>query len=112
MNDQLEYDENGNPIYQRSLKQNNDYHRNVVGQCVYWYKKNRVKKGKPINISNKDIALYFHNVFKDNVLPIFGETSTTKLTNHQIPEFIAECFIFLSSEIDVFEHGEQPNKNK
>ena len=106
MIDERQFDENGIPIYRRSLDQNADYHRNVVGQCVFWYKKDRVSKNKPINLSDKALAEYFHSKFKEHVLPIFGETSTTKLTTEQMPEFIAECFIFLSGYEDVFEYGE------
>lgn len=107
MLDPNKYDESGKPIYKRGLGQNSDYWRNVVGQCVYWYKKYRAKDKKPVNLSDKQLAEYFHAKFKKYVLkPVFGLNSTTKLSTEQMPEYIAECFIFLSSEIDVFEYGE------
>jgi len=109
----IKYNEFGNMITRRTRKMNNDYHRNVVGQCIYWYKKNQQKNDKPIRLNDKKSHEYFHNKFKQNVLiPIFGLNSTTKLTTEQMPEFIAECFIFLSGEIDVFEYGEMPSKKK
>jgi len=104
---ELEYNSEGFPIYRRGLGQNSDYWRNVVGQCVFWYKKDRLNKSKPINLTDKLLYEYFHAKLKEKVLiPVFGLKTTTKLSTEQMPEYIAECFIFLSSEIDVFEHGE------
>lgn len=105
--DELNYNENGYPIYQRNLGQNSDYWRNVVGQCVFWYKNKQIHNKKKIRLSDKKIAEYFHSKFKENVLKsVFSLESTTNLSTEQMPEFIAECFIFLSSEIDVYEYGE------
>ena len=115
MEDLREFDEYGKPIYKRGLRQNADYHRNVIGQCVFWYKKDRIKNKKPITLSDKALANYFHEKLKEMVLmPIFGIESTTELTTENMPEYIAECFLYLSIQqikencegVDIFEYGE------
>ena len=59
MIDELEYNKDGFPIYKRGLGQNSDYWRNVVGQCVFWYKKHRANNKKPVNLSDKKLSEYF-----------------------------------------------------
>jgi len=106
MTQEIEYDENGRIVYQRSLSQNNEYWRNCVGQCVFWYKQSRISCGKSIDLSDVILRDYFHGKFKENVLHLFNVESTRFLNDKQWMEYVAECFIYISKSIDCFEFGE------
>lgn len=100
----LEYDENGKPLYRRSNKQNNDYFRNLIGQCVYWHRRQFPSDKR----TDKSLINAYHTRFKKAVLsPIFELESTTKLNQVQMMEYIAECHLYLSTKtIDIYEYGE------
>ena len=74
----IEYDENGRMILRRSINQNRDYFRNVVGQCVFWHNHKFQNK-----IPDKKLAEIYHMKFKKNVLkPIFNLTSDRDWETH------------------------------
>lgn len=93
---------------QRSLLNNNDYHGNVIGQYIYWFK---IKFGAN-NIEEKAIHKSIHEELKKNVLIKFDLNSTTKLSTVNFPEFIAECYNYFAYElnIDIYEYGEKTKK--
>lgn len=100
----LEYDENGNIIYRRSTRQNNEYWRNLIGQCVFWHRVHFRNDSR----TDKSLMNAYHNRFKKAVLkPVFGLDSTTKLNQAEIMEYIAECHLYLSTKkIDIYEYGD------
>lgn len=104
MNDIREFDEKGFPVWKRNNNQNADYWRNVVGQCVYWHR----QKFPSDKRTDKKLMNAYHSLFKSVVLkPILTSKSTSELNELQFMEYVAECYLYLSSKlIDIYEFGE------
>lgn len=108
MDDPRIFDEFGSPIWLRSVDQNADYHRNIIGQYCFWLNNKLLSMNHRVKMTDKRIKYLCHERNKRVIIkPLFNKKSSTELTENEFKEFIAEFFLMMArKKIDLYEFGE------